>query len=167
MLISLNSLNQRAFLKVRNTLMDPENSVLVLDDELFGSRASDVETRTVSDRKAGKEGPVHDIVADSLLGTPFAMSLKVKGVSVTDNSDDVLCQIGRVTKPAVPTNRPHIGFDRGYGKLKMVEDSGSKGFGVITIATTHGSRHPFLGEEDLQKLEQRELANPTDWGTPQ
>jgi hypothetical protein len=83
---SLNELNERALLKVRNTLMDPENSVLVLDDELFGSRASDVETKTVSDRKAGKEGPVHDIVADSLLGTPYAISLRVKGVTVTDNS---------------------------------------------------------------------------------
>jgi hypothetical protein len=65
-------------------------------------------------------------------------------LSIAFNSNNVLNQIGRVPKPAVPTNHLHIGFNRGYGKLKMVEDSGSKGLGVVTIATTIGSRHLVL-----------------------
>ena len=57
------------FTKSINTLMHICNSHLVIDDELISSRAKDVETKTVSNHKAGKEGPVADCVACSLCQT--------------------------------------------------------------------------------------------------
>ena len=39
--------------------------LLVVDDELIGSRASDVENKSYQSRKAGREGPTADVVADS------------------------------------------------------------------------------------------------------
>ena len=45
------------------TLLNKCGSVLVIDDKLISSRADDVETKTISNRKTGKEGPVSDCVA--------------------------------------------------------------------------------------------------------
>ena len=43
------------------------------DDELLGSKANDVETKVLSNRKLGGEGPVSDCVADSCVNTMLGM----------------------------------------------------------------------------------------------
>ncbi|KAG7347715.1 hypothetical protein IV203_016420 [Nitzschia inconspicua] len=50
-----------------HALLDKENGFIVLDDELIASRAADVEQKAVSNRKRGKEGPVADCIACSML----------------------------------------------------------------------------------------------------
>ena len=66
MLRWLESLEREVFTKSVDTLLNRRNGSLVIDDELISSRAVDVEQKTVSERKSGKEGPVSDCIACSL-----------------------------------------------------------------------------------------------------
>ena len=71
--------------------LNKKNGELVLDDELIGShRSSDVECKTLSYRKAGKEGPVVDAIADSHLGCILGMRLRVKGETELSNVMNVI-----------------------------------------------------------------------------
>ena len=48
-------------------LFNTETGTLVVDDELVASRAGDVESKVLSDKKAGKEGTMADCLADSTI----------------------------------------------------------------------------------------------------
>ena len=71
-------------------MLDKKNGLLVLDEELVSSRATDVELKTVSDHKSGKERPVADCISNSQIGTLFAMQLRTKGVSCEENCKNVM-----------------------------------------------------------------------------
>ena len=43
-------------------------------------------------------------------------------------------------------------FDRGYGTMKFIEEITSKKYKVSIIATTVGSRHPFLFKYEMQNF---------------
>ena len=58
LLRNMNGLERSFFERSVTHLLNKRNGVLVIDDELISSRASDVETKTISNRKSGKEGPV-------------------------------------------------------------------------------------------------------------
>jgi hypothetical protein len=66
-------------------LLNKKSGELVLDDELVGSRASDVESQNHSERKAGKDGPVADAIADSHLGINDGFRLRLSGESTIEN----------------------------------------------------------------------------------
>ncbi len=55
-------------------LFDTEHGSGVTDNELFASRAQDLENKAYSDRKTGKDGPVADCIADSLICILLGMS---------------------------------------------------------------------------------------------
>ena len=78
-------LEDKMFQTSVNILMNKKSGELVLDDELIGSRSNDVECKTLSHRKSGKEGPVVDAIADSHVGCLLGMQLRVKGESELDN----------------------------------------------------------------------------------
>ena len=71
-------------------MLNKKNGLLALDDELVSSHATDVELKTVSDCKSGKEGPVSDCISDSQIGTLFDMQLRTKGVSCEENCKKVV-----------------------------------------------------------------------------
>ncbi|KAG7360337.1 hypothetical protein IV203_035436 [Nitzschia inconspicua] len=58
MLRKLNELEVAIFSRSASNLLNHGNGSIVVDDELIASRASDVEQKVVSNRKAGKEGPL-------------------------------------------------------------------------------------------------------------
>ena len=109
----------------------------------------DVETKTLSDRKAGKEGPVTDCVSCSLTNILYGSRLRVKGVSQADN---VYTLIG--TLPSLDM-KSRLTFDRGYDKLPFCEEIIARGLHVSTFATTRGSRHPFIPSEEIEIYKQR------------
>ena len=73
-------------------MLNKKNGLLVLDDELVSSCATDVKLKTVSDHKSGKEGAVSDCISNSQIGTLFAMWLRTKEVSYEEN-----CKLKKVT----------------------------------------------------------------------
>ena len=130
------------------TLLNCSNGSLVIDDELISSRAKDVESKTVSNRKAGKEGPVSDCLACSLTSVLYGMRLRVKGVTQEENVAALLSNLPHLTSSH---DKVRLTFDRGYGKMPFVETNAKKITGS-TVANTIGSRHPFIPVEESTKF---------------
>jgi hypothetical protein len=86
----LEGLEKMMFKPSLEILLNRKSGELVLDDELLGYRAKDVETKTLSDRKAGKEGPVFDAIACLHTGMLFGTRLRVSGTSEIDNIASLL-----------------------------------------------------------------------------
>ena len=85
----IHPIEQLFFERTISVMLNKKNSLLVLDDEFVSSHATDVELKTVSDHKSGKEGPVSNCISDSQIGTLFAMQLRTKGVSCEENCKKV------------------------------------------------------------------------------
>jgi len=62
----------------------------VLDDELISSKGEDIESKLLSDRKAGKEGPATDVISDSFFQILFGMRLGTVGESQLVNVEKLL-----------------------------------------------------------------------------
>ena len=65
---------------------------VVVDDELISSWTKDVERKTLSCRKRGKEGPVADCVADLSNNKVFGTRLCAKGESDLNNMQQLWIQ---------------------------------------------------------------------------
>ena len=85
----------------------------MLDDELIGSRAQDVEKKTLSDRKADKEGPVADCLVDSLASIVYGFGLRISGESEQDNIQNLLGRLGDTFTSSI---QQHI-YCKGKGGL--------------------------------------------------
>ena len=72
------------------TLLNLRNGLLVIDDEFISSRARDVETKVLSNRKTGKKGPVSDCVACSFTSIMYGLRLRVKGETQEDNVQNLI-----------------------------------------------------------------------------
>ena len=91
-------------------LLNQKSGELVLDDELIGSRANDIEHKHKSERKAGKDGPVADAIADAHTCCLFGMRLRVKGEAEIDNVTQL---IQRLPDICAADHNVSIKFDRG------------------------------------------------------
>ena len=69
----MNDLEKEIFSRSIDTLFHKDNGVLVIDKILISSRANDVETKTVSERKTGKEGQLADCVSCSFTSVLFGL----------------------------------------------------------------------------------------------
>ena len=161
MLRELAPLEKEMFAKSIDTLMPKCNAHLVIDDELIGSRAKDVKSKTVSNRKAGKEGPVADCVACSFTSVLYGVRLRIRGEKMVDNIHSLVDTLPKIT---CTDENIRLTFDRGYGTLKFIEDTSAKNYKISTIATTVGSRHPFLFKKEMDKFVQNCLHRGEETG---
>ena len=149
LLRNLAPLERELFTKSVETLLCRSNGNLVIDDELIGSRAKDVECKALSHRKAGKEGPAADAVACSFTSVLFGMRLRVRGEKIEDNIHELIDTIPPITSN---DEKIRLTFDRGYGTMRFIEKMTEKKYDITTIATTVGSRHPFLMKKEGDKF---------------
>lgn len=66
----LNPLEVVFFKMSMKLLFNSKNGSFVIDDELMASKAADVECKTVSTRKTGKEGPVAVLNPRNVIALP-------------------------------------------------------------------------------------------------
>ena len=85
------------FAKSIGTLMSKCKAHFLIDDELIGSRAKDVESKTVSNRKAGKEGTVADCVACSFTSVLYGVRLRIRGEMMVDNIHSLVDTLPKIT----------------------------------------------------------------------
>lgn len=90
LLRNLEDVEKAVFQPTVQLCLNKESGVLVVDDELIGSRAQDVELKSLSYRKADKEGPVADCVADSILGIMFGSRLRIRSEPEKINVEKLL-----------------------------------------------------------------------------
>ena len=78
----------------------------------------------------------------------FGLRLRVKGESQQANVHALID-----TLPYITTSEEKIRliFDRGYGKMDFIEENARKRYNISTIATTLGSRHPFVTKKESDK----------------
>ena len=76
------------------------------------------------------------------------LRLRVKGESQQANVHAFLD-----TLPSIITSEEKIRltFDRGYGKMDFIVENARKRYNISTIATTLGSRHPFVTKKESDK----------------
>ena len=158
----MNALEKEAFKNTIQLLLNKKNGVLVVDDELIPSRASDVERKAVTNRKAGKEGPVADCIACSQTSVIFGMRLRVQGDTEEHNVSELLKSLPSFEDSG---SNATITFDRGYGKMNFVRSVSALGANVLTIAATIGSRHPFITDEEIQDYQKKQLAKKVPLAT--
>ena len=96
-------------------LLNAKDGVLVIDDELIPLRAKYVEEKAVSNRKSGKEWPVADCMACSILEIVYGMKLRSSGVSQVDNVVALVSAVPKINQNVSLT------FDCGYGKRSFNE----------------------------------------------
>jgi hypothetical protein len=145
---NLEPLEELLFEPTVELLLNKKGGEIVLDDELIGSRAGDAESRNHSQRKAGKDGPVVDAIADSHAAVVMGMRLRLSGESGYENIEKLTERLPHVTSLQRDIS---LKFDRGYGKLKMLQNVGPKGYNMSTIASESGSHHPFIEHEHAEK----------------
>ncbi len=151
-------LERRIFQNSVTALLNKKNGFLVVDDELVPSRAGDVELKTVSNRKSGKEGPIADCIACSQTSVVFGMKLRTKGITQENNVQDLLSNLPNMEQGSNTT----ITFDRGYGKMNFVLAVAAVGFNVWTVAATVGSRHPFIADDEIKEFKKRLVAKKVE-----
>ena len=105
----LNDLEIETFENTMKYLFDP-NGVYCVDDELESSRAKDVEKKTVSARKTGKDGPVSDCLAEALVGVLLGMRLRASGESQRENVKKLIDTVPPITQAL---HQPSMKIDRG------------------------------------------------------
>ncbi len=89
-----------------------------------------------------------DAFADSVDSKIYSVRLRARGNKEIDNLESLVENM-----PAMIHSEHEIEchLDRGYGKLPIIEILSKKGYTVLTLASTLGSKHPFLFEDDVEK----------------
>ena len=109
--------------KLVETLLCRSDGNLVIDDELIGSRAKDVESKALSHRKVVKEGPATDAIACSCTSVFFGMQLCVPGEKLEDNAHDLIDTIPQITSD---DKKIRLTFDQGYGTMRFIQKATEK-----------------------------------------
>ena len=136
LLRNLAPLEQELFVRSVETLLNRKDCNLVIDDELIGSRAKDVESKSLSHRKAGKEGPTSDAIACSFTSVLFGVRLRVRGETLENNVHNLIDTLPKITSE---DENIRLTFDRGYGTMRFISKAVEKKFNISTIGTTIGS----------------------------
>jgi hypothetical protein len=163
---NLHFLEKRIFERTVEFFFDPETSTAVIDDELTASKGEDVETKIVTERKAGKEGPVTDVVTDCYFQVILGIRLRTVGESQMVNVQKLLVTLSAVGADyRAADSGPIVACDRGYGKLSFINMLKELNFKVITIANNLGSEHPFVGQSAIDAFQQKVRRAVPDLGS--
>ena len=120
-------------------MFNTKSGTLIIDDELVDSRASDLKAKAHTLRKAGKDGPISDAMADSVICLLLGMRLRVTGELQKDNVIELLKTARTVTDRS---HHPSFSTDRGYTNKEMIADNSLKKYDVTAICNA-AARNTF------------------------
>jgi len=107
----------------------------VLDDELISSKAVDIEVKTLSSRKSGKEGSTVDVICDSFFQLIVGMGLQTSSETQEGNVKQLLSSLPRTNNLYDSPLGPILACDRGR-----------------TVCASVGSGHPIFSKSELNKV---------------
>jgi hypothetical protein len=119
--------------------------MLCIDDKLVGSKANELENKTISDRKTAGEGTTTDCICDTFFQIVLGIRIKTITDSQLTNVQRLLDYLPQIVDNTMSMLGPIIACDYGYGKKAIIELLSAKNFKVLTIAGTEGSGHPIIG----------------------
>jgi len=138
-----------AFRETKKVFFSPLQLLATLDDELHGTRAVDNQVKTLSDRKADREGHSADLVADALFRIVFAQRYRRRGEPQVDSVRKLLTGLfdGRGEESL---SSCIVTADRGYGKEAFMKLLSEFGVGSVFVMSDQLLRaHPFLAASYL------------------
>lgn len=86
----LDPFEKTAYHMSRNIFLTPAHTIVTLDDDLYGTRSKDNQVKTLSARKADREGHAADVVSDALFRLTYAVRFRRRGQSQSDNVEKLL-----------------------------------------------------------------------------
>lgn len=147
--ILLDRFETTAFEMSRNVFFVSDYSILTLDDDLYGTRSSDNQVKTLSARKADKEGHCAIAVADALFRSTIGIRFMRRGENqdacVQKVLERILDETGQIN-----VNGVVMAADRGFGKISAIRKMASLGINILFIFPEHRLKcHPFVGASFL------------------
>lgn len=79
-----------AFEMSRTICLSSNNTFVTIDDDLYGTRAWDNQVKSLSNRKANKEGHTADMICDALFRVTLGVRFRRRGESQATNLDKLL-----------------------------------------------------------------------------
>lgn len=86
----LTQFEKTAYRTICNMFVSPTHTLATLDDDLYGTRASNNQVETISSRKADREGHTADAIADELFRITLMVRFRRRGVSQSSNVSSLL-----------------------------------------------------------------------------
>lgn len=132
-----------AFDTSRRLFYVPTCQMLTLDDELMGTRSNSNPVKTLSSRKADREGHSSDVLADALFRITLMSRFHRRGEQQVDTVERLIrsvqeCQGEMSCRSAILT------ADRGYGRERFLRVIQEKGLSLLFVMPDHVlSIHPF------------------------
>jgi hypothetical protein len=145
----LGEFEKAAFNMSCKVFLTPLYTLATLDDDLYGTRSSDNQVKTLSSRKADKEGHCADALADALFRITFMVRFRRRGeaqsLSVSKLLEDVLYARGEQSVCGFT-----ITADRGYAKMSLVRALNGLGISSMFVMPDHIIRcHPFAARSNF------------------
>lgn len=142
----LDNFERTAYEMSRNVCLSPNNTTVTLDDDLYGTRARDNQVKTLSARKADKEGHSADVICDAIFRITLGVRFRRRGETQATNVDRLLDVFvaghGEISLRGIIASA-----DRGYGSITLLKSFLSRGMGGIMIMPSHLLKcHPFVGD---------------------
>lgn len=157
-----------AFQMSHSAFFTPAHTIATIDDDIYGTRSKDNPVKSLSPRKADREGTA-DAVSDDLFRVTFAVRFRRRSRSQSENARkilDVLADGGKEQSlhGLVAT------ADRGYGSTLLLRSLLRRGVGTMLNLPEHLLRcHPFVCKSlfSVTKADEEEelpLSNEEDEG---
>ena len=125
-----------AFRSTRKIFFNPDYLLATLDDDVYGTRARDNQVKSLSTRKAEKEGHIADVIDDALfrviLRVRFRRRSKSQEAIVRKLLSSILDGTGQMSPAGIT-----VTGGRGYGKLSLVKKLREMAIGSILIMPNH------------------------------
>lgn len=141
----LSEFERTCFTLIRTVFLGSVQCFATLDDDLFGCRAVDNQVKSLSNRKADREGHMADVIADSMFRVVLGMRFRRRGESAELSVKKLMDMIldGRGEQAL---NSLTITADRGYGKESFTTQLAESGVSSMVVLPDHLLRcHPFVG----------------------
>ena len=148
--VMLSQFERSAFRMTARIFMSSNHTILSLDDDLMGTRATYNQVKTISNRKADKEGHVADVLADALFRVVFQLRFRRRHEKLQYCVEKVMSNLLE-TRGDLSRQGIVVVADRGYAKrhvLNALMDQGLSCFGVMPEFVLEC--HPFVGKSYLK-----------------
>ena len=148
-----------------NVFLNPVHTFTTLDDDLYGTRAGDNQMKSLSIRKADREGYTADAIADTLFRVTLIVRFRRRGEKQSHN-------VKHLIRNLLEGHGEHsvhglvCTADRGYGSTALLRSLLSDNIGSIIIIPEHLLRcHPFVGKSFLLVGVNEEVGCENDAGS--
>ena len=151
-----------AFMISKRLFSVPAFQFLTLDDELMGTRSHSNPVKSISIRKADREGQSADVIADSLFRFTIDSRLHRRGEGRIESVRQLLKNV-QEGRGELSTRSTIFTADRGYSSPAFMKEMSSFGYSCILIMPEHLlSVHPFVSLSHLDGVNADLIANDNE-----